>query len=251
MDITNSTWFRPSITDYWDWRGAAVESHVQKLAALAPAAREQALGEIRDCIAAHAAALSDDLLLKAAVCMSDDLYKTAVGTEQIVRGPRVRVWDENDRSYLAASAATLGSLVAARGYVIRYVIDNSFEISEDGLAGPIEYFRVWFSAAGFVYICPQALATELMKADSQKPEDLVGLLPQYAAEARYLANSVAGRCQQEHRHYVFLDADSVDGAFEAALAKPEGEGVLQIFRNEAPIPGSCCEIVFPQAPRTR
>lgn len=236
MNITQSKWFKRKITDYWDFRTGEIVSNAEVLAGLEAVDRAQALEELRLSIVEHTNVLSDELMAQVAVPMIDDLYKTVAYLAQ---------WNECFEDYLTATAGVFCQLFAERGYVIQYVIDNTYAMTEQGMSGPLDYFPVWFSAAGFIYLCPQRIAVELIAEAGQPASKKFELFPTYIAEARDVANQLVRDCQGGKRHFVFLDTDSTDDSFEVAWPKGQNKEVLSVFRNEAPVPGSNCIISFP------
>ncbi len=147
--------------------------------------------------------------------------------------------------YLEASAGTLCSVLSMRGYKIHYVINNSFEPTHVGMAGPLEWFPQWFRAAGFVYICSQEAAIELMKSDNQLAALHLELLPKYIEEARWVVNQVVERCHQGSNHYVFLDTDAEQDTFALVFAAVDSPGVITIARDAPPHTGSKCVLILP------
>ena len=236
MDITQSKWFRRKITDYWDYPVGAIVANAEELSRLDANERAEAIKEIRTSIVTHAAVLSDQQLAGAAFAMTDDLYKTIANLAK---------WNECLGEYLTASAGTLCGLFAERGYVIQYTIDNTFALTEQGMSGPRDYFQYWFTAAGFVYICAQAVAVKVMEADQRPASEYLASLPQYIAEARDVANRIVQECQRGRRSFIFLDTDSTKDSFSVAASTMGGTEVLGIFRVEAPVTGSKCSVHFP------
>lgn len=95
--------------DYWDQTTGAINRHVLRLIPLSEAERQAAGGRIQDAVRKRLAALTDRLLLQAAVSMVDDLYKY-VNDAVLVHGALF--------AYLDAFARTLTAAVRERGYVI-------------------------------------------------------------------------------------------------------------------------------------
>jgi hypothetical protein len=234
-----ATWMLNRVTDYWDQRVGAIYTHAQRLGRLSPSDRQDALAEIAAAVARHAEALNDELLAKVAFVMADDLYKAVCALTH---------WDNSIAEYLQASAGTFCNALAKRGFLLRYVIDNAYEASDVGLTGPVEWFPVWFQAAGLCYICPQLLAFRLMEVDGCQPS--AGLLPQFIAEGRDVGRKLVRHCLAGRNHYVFLDIDATDDSLAPALAEPTTAGVILVLRKDLPVPGSRCvvKITPPQGP---
>lgn len=237
MKISESEWFARKIIDYWDQLQVAIEKYAARLSAIPPADRPKALAEIRECVIEHAGVLPDKQMVTAAFVMTDDLYKSVSHLSR---------WDECLPDYLSASANTICELLAERGYVIQYVTDNTYKLTEVGMSGPRDYFAAWFRSAGFIYICPQQLALRLMESDHRQKSEYLELLPSYIAEARDLANKLVDQCHAARRHFFFLDTDSTENSFPLATKQFGADHVLGVFRNEAPEAGSKIAVTYPK-----
>jgi hypothetical protein len=137
--------------------------------------------------------------------------------------------------------------VRARGYVVRYVVDNQFSGIEYLRMGPFDLFPRVFNAAGFVYSCPQMVALQLMRADGVPDGDYESRLAQYIEEARMVNDRVISTCRNDGRHFVLLETDYEDGSLDAALNGERDPGALTIIRNEAPLPGTNVAVTFPKS----
>lgn len=224
------------LVDYWDQTTGAINRHVLRLIPLGEAERQAACGRIQDAVRKRVAALTDRLLLQAAVSMVDDLYKY-VNDAVLVDGALF--------AYLDAFARTFTAAVRERGYVIHYVVENAFSGVDFLMRGPFDLFPRVFNAAGLVYVCPQQLALRLMQADGVAAPDYASAIARYIAEARDLADRLLSQCAETGRHYLFLEVDYQEGALDLALQGSDGRGVLTIFRNDAPVPGSTVSVSFP------
>jgi hypothetical protein len=224
------------LTAYWDQTTSAINRHALRLGKLGEPERRAACGQIRDAVRARVQALADERLLQAAVSMVDDLYKY-VNDE---------VWMAAALfEYLDAFGRTLTQAVRERGYVIRYVVENQFSGVDFMMLGPFDLFPRVFNAAGFVYICPQQLGLRLMQHEGIAASEYPRAIAQHIAEARHIADRTALQCQEEGRHYLFLEADYQAGALEIALRGGGAPGVLRIFRDDAPVAGSEVYVDFP------
>lgn len=219
-------WMHRKITDYWDSATREPESAADRLDQLDDSGRARALTEIADAVTEHLRVLPDDVMLQAAVPVIDDLYKGACYAGR---------WDSSLEAYLEASASTFFSGLADRGLMVQYAVDNAWE----DLTRPLQLFPSWFTACGFVYVCPQALAQQLEQAG---PSGTGGSVD---AESRHVASELMVRCQEAQRHFVHLDADCAEDSFEPVFALREAPGVLTIFRNDAPEPGSKISVWYP------
>jgi hypothetical protein len=225
------------LVEYWDQRTSAINRNALRLSKLGEQERTLACGQIRDAVRRRVQCLTDRQLLQAAVSMVDDLYKY-VNKEVLMAAPLF--------AYLDAFGHTLTRAVRKRGYVIRYVVENQFSGLDFLLLGPFDLFPRVFDAAGFVYVCPQELGLRLMQHDGIAPSKYLQAIDQYAAEARHIGNRIVTKCQDEGRHYVFLEADYQEGALDIALRGGGAPGVLRILRDDAPVAGSEVFVVFPE-----
>lgn len=217
------------IVDFWDQTKGAINQCVLRLRTLNDSDRAAACDEIREVVRRRANNLPDQHLLQAAVSMVDDLYKY-VNDEVLMELPLFE--------YLMAFGRASTSVVRERGYVIRYVVDNQFSGVDFLMLGPFDVFAKVFNAAGFVYICPQQFGLKLMQGDGLAASEYETAIARYTAEARVVADSLVSKYQHDGLHYVFLEADYQEGALDLALQGAGAPGVLRIFRNEAPVPGS-------------
>lgn len=235
MEAQTGDWsFR--LVDYWDQRTGAINRSVLRLTRLGEPERAAACDQIRQAVLQRLDALSDSQLLHAAVSMVDDLYKYA--NEEVLR-------DRALFAYLDAFARTLTQAVRVRGYVIRYVVENQFSGVDFLMAGPFDLFPKVFNAADFVYVCPHHLAWQLMQADGVAASEYPHAIARYIEEARGLGNRVVSHCHGTNEHVVFLEADYQEGVLAIALQGDGGRGVLSVFRNDAPVPGSTVVVRFP------
>jgi hypothetical protein len=227
-------WMLPNITDYWDERVEAIERLSRVLAEVPEADRLAHLKSIVTAVTRHATALSDADLVKYAVPIVEDLYKALA---------KSTYYDDPLRQYLAATGSPYFHALTARGYMVHYFIDNTW----DRLDGPVIGFPIWFRAAGLFYICPQEIACSQFEKD-QPREKWPALVSKYIDDGRSVADRLAHRCHAEGRHFVYLDIDATD--FEIAIKLGKGPGVIFVFRQEAPNPGSRCAVNLPAGPRT-
>jgi hypothetical protein len=232
-----STWNWP-LPEYWDQRTDAISRAAARIRALSPSDRNAAYEEIRDHVLDKVAVLPQDLLLNAAVSMVDDLYKFVNDTV---------LMDDVLLGYLNAFANTMIATVRARGYVVRYIVENQFSSVEYLRLGPFDLFPRVFNAAGFVYTCPQLLALQLMRADGVREDEYEASVAQYIDEARKLSDRIVNSCRNDAHHFVLLETDFEDGALDAATNGERDAGALSIFRNDAPLPGTNVSVRFPKS----
>src|SRR5579871_6321059 len=225
------------LVDYWDQRTDAINRAAARVRELSPSDRPAAYSEIQEHVLDKVASLPEYLLWKATVSMVDDLYKFVNDAV---------VMDEALLGYLHAFAHTMIATVRARGYVVRYIVDNQFSGIEFLKMGPFDLFPRVFNAAGFVYSCPQLLALQLMRHDGIQDGEYEARVAEYIDEARMLNDRVIHTCRNDARHFVQLETDYEDGSLDAALNGEDDIGALTIIRNEAPAPGTRVSVVFPK-----
>jgi hypothetical protein len=226
----------PKITDYWDERVHAIDTAAAELLELGDPERDRAVSEISEAVLEHVRVLPDETLLRAAVPILDDLYKAACAIGR---------WDAELGSYLDATAGTFLALMKDRGYRCQYLVDNAWE----DMTRPLRLFPSWYAAAGIVYACPQNIAFELMQTDdpATTQDDLAQMLPVNIREARDVTARLVDTCRDEGRHLVLLDADFEERSFAVAFEQAGTNGVLTVFRNQAPVSGSTVQTWFPDA----
>jgi hypothetical protein len=188
---------------------------------------------LRAAIVRHVDLLTDQDLTMAAVAMADDLYKAA---------DQSSYWNEALKEYLTESAAAFFEALSGRGYQVNYVIDNNYE----DLIRPTRFDPMWFRSAGIIYVCPQDMASQLMEADRVSESERSRLMPKYIQEGRHVANQAVNRCRSEKRSFVFLAIDGNESCLKNAYAAVGSPGVIGMFRNEAPIPGSHVGVNMPK-----
>jgi hypothetical protein len=232
-----SEWNTPFV-EYWDQATGAINRNALRFTKLAESERAVACKVIQDSVQRSAGGWSDQQLLRAAVSMVDDLYMYMNDT--MLSNAAVYV-------YLDAFARTFTMTVAERGYVVEYIAENAFSGIDFLVIGPFDWFSKVFSAAGFVYICPQHLAFRLMQADGLAVSDYEHSVGKYIAEARMLARRLVMECRSDKRHFVFLEADYEDDSLNYVLEGRGDSGVLSVFRNQAPLLGTEVDVVFPNS----
>ena len=181
-------WMLVKVSDYWDEQVRAIDTAARRLGSRSESDRTADLEAIAAAVTEHVRVLPDKTLAIAALTFIEDLYKAAC---------RIDRWDDSLQVYLAASAGTMSRLLSERGLRIQYLVDNVW----DDMQRPSELLPNWYGAAGVVFVCPQVLALDLIKADNVGNQtDLSGLIPRYIKEARDVAESIVVRCSEEGRY---------------------------------------------------
>jgi hypothetical protein len=228
-------WMLPRLTDYWDQQVDAIERLSRVLAGMPETERVSQLASISAAVSRHAQILDDDILAKSAAAVVQDLYKAVCARTYL---------DEPLLQYLTASCQPYFQELSQRGYVVQYLIDNTWE----RLDGPAIAFPIWFAAAAMLYICPQHIACRAFEKDSPQ-EEWPALVSKNIAAAREVAGQLVDRCNAEGRHFVYLDTDARDADLEVATKAIGWPGVIHIFRQEAAASGSRCVVTLPTSKR--
>jgi hypothetical protein len=233
-------YFLYKVTDYWDSNTDNLKRFCEELHTARPDQRKSIMEAIRTAVSEHVRVLSDETLCKVAWIMTEDLYRWA---NELASLSTSYAW------YFEASAAQLLFLLWKRGYIMHYLAENDFPNTPLGMERPLDIFPDWFRSAGFVYICPQSLALEMMTADGFQRADFYDQVSRYIDEARDVTEQVAEECHSTDRHYFFLDTDSTEKSFGVALARSGEPGVITVHRSDAPVRGSTSRVRFPNAPK--
>lgn len=227
-------WFLNRLTDYWDNREQnSIAIYSQQLGKCTPKEKSEAEDAIRAAIAKHVSVLTDEQLLNAAFIITDDIYKSVNGMSS---------YNDLVTDYLTASVGTFFQLFHERGYALHYLTNNTFT----DWKMPIFILGRIFVPAGMVYICPQQIAQMLMKHDQITLTDYFDHLPRYIQEAEGIAEEVLERCHAQGESYFYLYVDGETENFNTAIEEIGEEGVLTVFREEAPVAGTSCLVYSPK-----
>ena len=226
-----------NLSDFWDQNKNAVIQNASRLMRLRDDERAKEILSIRHEVTRQVNALSDEQMLKLAVTLVDDIYQHV--NDEVIVGPIVF-------AYLDACGAALIQLLKARGYVVHYIVENQFLSTEFLFLGPFDIFKKFFNAIGLVYICPQLLGWQLMSADGINEEQYSEQFAQYADEARFLSSRLVEKCRQEDRHFIYLETDFREGCLDRVMDLQGAANVLRVFRNDAPVPDSSVDVIFPK-----
>jgi hypothetical protein len=224
-------WRLGSLTDYYDYEASCLFEMPKRLAILGNAGRALALETVRLQVNRLAGDLPDDLLQAVSVSMIEDLYKSAGVLTQ---------WDPPTAEYVTAVWATFFELMAGRGYLMHYIVENTFA---DHLERPLRLFPIVFTAAGIIYVCPHHLATKLPEGAGAEPS--VAGLRNLLTEGRYLAEQVATRATRQNQSLMYLEIDYDAGCLDRILSLSAAPGVVVVVRNQAPQPGSTVQVTYP------
>jgi hypothetical protein len=225
-----TSWALPQISDYWDSRTNSVFVMAQRLEAIDRSDRQPVLREITLGVERCLDELDSSDLQTFAWIMADDLYRTACN---------LSYWDESLPDYLRASVRPFLSRLTRVGHALRYFVDNEFDTTPVGLALPAQWAPLWFTAAGFSYISPQAIAYQRIQTDRRQADQWTDMLPSYLPLARRSAMDALRRCGVLGGHLVFIDAESREDAGHLAFEQL-APGAIIAFRNLAPHLSSSC-----------
>jgi TPR repeat protein len=232
-DPNEEAWMFPKLFDYWDARVGAIDHFSRVFEAIPPTERATHARHIGAAIARHVAALSDESLMLASYVIVEDLYKTA---------SHLTYWDDALAQYLAATGTAFFRALNKRGYSVNYFIDNSYPT----LSGPANWFRVFFQTASMEYICPQEIACRVIEKDRPEAEWPL-LVSKYIEISRPIGDKAVDEFYRDGKSFVFLDTDATE--FSIAQKTQGKPGVVHVFRQEAPEPGSRCVFTKPPGPR--
>ena len=217
-------WRLASLVYYYDELQTALVIRSADLEKLGPEDQLKAVVVVAQCVGAAIGQLDDDALTGVAVSMIDDLYRAACTMTE---------WSTAQAEYVAAVWGTAFKIITERGFTVRYVIENTWQ---DGLVRPIDAFPMIFSQAGFVYLCPHAMAANL--PDAAGAARTFEALKNVIAEGRDIASMALKQLSGSRRHLVYLEADYQKGCLDEVIALPSPLGLILIERHEAPTPGS-------------
>lgn len=231
-------WVLENISDYWDnqYQNSIFE-YSQIISHYPAGQREQVKNLIREAIFEHVAALNDKQLVYAAFIIADDIYKSA---------NEISLFIPFISEYLQASAGTFYDLLKQRGYYLHYLTNTVFAGNAfQGFIRPLHIFWQFFEPAGLRYICPHAIALELMQRDGLSEKDFEKNIAAYLRRAETAGNSIIHRCHADKKHYINLQIDGDDRNFRTSFAHAKDKGTITVLRSEVPVRGTSCAVIFP------
>lgn len=240
-----------TLAAYWDWQSDAVLRWGRLAESLDEETRAMWLEAQGLRLMDRLAPLTDRQAAAVGVVLAEDLYRTvAMLTEPAP--PGALVW-------LEATAAPVLALLAERGLCLHYLIENDVG---PALGGPLLIYPEWFRAAGLAYVCPHHMVWTLEVEDQgRNPDEVLAHLPDLLPDAWGMVPGIVRRLRAATQPVVVLDPGA-DGGPRPDLAAilglgtttgPGGdgaeEGVLGVWRDQAPTPGSAPRVFLP--PRLR
>lgn len=230
-------WNFPTLAYVWDSQRRAIIAGADRLEALSDEDRAQSVAALCQRIRNLTCGLDDGWLVRAAIFIVEDLYKS------FFSGFR---WSPGVYGYIAATAGLLVKELVSRGFVLHYVVDSVQP--EADLAERLTFMPGVFEAAGFMVTGPQLMAIELMQCANGHAGD-VSMIPAYREEGHQVADMLIARCHEERRCSVYLNLDLDDDApalpLDVALSQANKPGVIAVYRDQPPLPGSTAHVAFP------
>ncbi len=230
-------WDFPNLAYLWDYKTRAIIAGADRLEALSDADRELSLTALSERVRVLTSGLDDDWLVASAFFMIEDLYKSYF---------RQSRWTPGVRDYIAATAGVFMEVLAQRGFVLHYVVDNVQ--SEANLDEMLTFVPLVFQAAGILVVGPQLMALEFMQQEHGEPRD-VDAIPLYRNQGHSIANWVIARLHEDRRSSVYLNVDLDDDnpalSLDVALSQSNAPKTIVVFRDQAPVDGSIAGIALP------
>ena len=231
--------FCNKITDYWDPNKNQIGLFGDYIRTLSPEEQNSFNSSITEAIRTHVSVLSDKTLLNVGAVMVDDLYRSMSVTKLI---------DQSISLYLKSSALEFLILFRQRGFVLQYIMDKIITEGSPDFQNLLGFNYLWFTSAGFVYVCPQKIALDIMLRDNIDKDDYYKELPRYIEEARYLMHTIIDECISELRHFILIDADFEEEFLFSLLNAKKKPGFLRVLRNQPVDKSKEIAIIFPDQP---
>lgn len=228
------------ISDYWDHQ----HDQIVRMADVCAGLGSDSTLALQRSVLQLASALTPYWLAMSVFIMAEDVYRTAA---------KPTMWTDTIGAYLEATAKTLLAAAEERGFVLQYVIDNvPSDASSAGtrqqqynqFVGSCLVYPTWFRSAGLPYVSPQEAAGVAMSAEGIDLRTFADRWPEFAADGRAASLEAVKRLQAAKQHFVYYDADW-EPPSDAAISELVAAHVIGVFRRQAPILGSTCELILP------
>jgi hypothetical protein len=231
-------WFFKKNSDYWDNQSKnSIFEYSQIIGKYPPNKQAKTLEKIREAIFEHVVVLDDEQLNYSAFVIADDIYKSA---------NEISMFNLYISDYLEASAGTFFELLNYRGYCLHYLANTEFTGSASyGLIRPIQIFHHFFMPSGIRYVCPHAIALDLMKRDGLSESDYDNNIARYLPEAEDVGNMVIDKCHENNDSYFNLQINGEGKNFQKSFEKIKDKGIITVFRSEPPVSGTTCTVKLP------
>ncbi|MGV0715898.1 hypothetical protein ABQE93_10875 [Mycolicibacterium sp. XJ662] len=234
-------WDFPGLTLVWDYASRAIVAGADQLETLSDDDRTRSLTALSARVRTLADGLDDGWLVATAFIMVEDLYKSYFHQFR---------WTPGVKDYIAATAGVFMQVLAQRGFVLHYVIDNTQ--SEALIGQTLAYVPALFQVAGFLVTGPQLMALELMHKADHRPRDIAAI-PRYRTEGHHVADRLIARCHKQRLSSVYLNLDLDDDApglsLQVALSQGGAPGTIVVFRDASPQVGTVARLAPPQGIR--
>ncbi len=164
---------------------------------------------------------SSDSIIQVGAMIVDDIYRA---------GNLMYAYNSDVEDYLQATAKCVMNWYTKHGIMIHYMTNNTFS---DYLR-PLILFPIMLSKTNIIYICPQHIAWKKMKENDIPIEQFKIYYEDYRDEAYDRSQDIISRCCEHKAHYIHLDIDAGEEAFEKSLSYNNTKGHIVAFREEAP-----------------
>ena len=99
---------------------------------------------------------------------------------------------------------------------------------------PLIIFPLMLAKSNIIYICPQQMAWQKMEKKGIPLEQFKLFYKDYRDEAYEYSQEIIRRCCDCGAHYIHLDIDAGQEAFEKSFSYNNTKGHIVAFREEAP-----------------
>jgi hypothetical protein len=220
----DSEWLFNRIFDYYEVSSHTLAVRGAAFEALYEADRKRISQLVSQRVQDISKQFNNEVFVKMAWLMVDDLYRA---------GLEATVWGPGYQSYVQAVWGTMFAALKSRGYTIRYIVENTWP---DDDVRPVQFFPLLFESAGIRYICPSAFAAELPEFKGA-PMTNAGL-KLGMREGRHIAQMAMKEVAKQGKHFAYFETDFDPGCLDIVFALPSPPGTIEVFRNEAAVPGS-------------
>ncbi len=162
-----------------------------------------------------------DLITNIGAMIVDDIYRA---------GNLMYSYNESVSDYLGVTAKTVMNWFTSKEITIHYMTNNTFT---DYLR-PLILFPMMLEKSNIIYICPQQIAWQSMEKADIPIEQFRLFYKDYQEAAYERSQDLIKRCCECGAHYIHLDIDAGQEAFEQSLSFSDTPGHIVVFREEAP-----------------
>ncbi len=229
----------PDLLALWDDRADAIAREVTVLAALAVEDKENRLRLLRETTAGRAAACDDADLCFHAWLLTEALAKTG---NRLTDPP-----DNETLAYLTHTTAVLLDEVQRRGYRLMVSLELNYG---EALGAPVQVLPSWYTAAGFLYLCPQHLAYRRGLEETAESGAALAALAGHLPWALTVCASGVQAAREAATPLLFLEAGADGSPRDPDPLAPTVEAYdptrdLLVARDTPPVAGSRALVVMP------